>query len=106
MSAILNLTSLIFGLAAWILPLFNLVRQNESYRERWSILSIASFSACGISLCVQLFEINHRVQIEDWSALMDTSRAIAGAGILLLAGTIILNTVILLIGYGKTRRMD
>lgn len=63
-------------------------------------LSIGSVSACAISLCMQIFYTNHLVKIEDWSALMDTSSAVALVVTVLLAVTIILN-VITLVVYGK-----
>jgi len=55
MSGLLNLGSLIFGLAAWILPILSLMRQNKVLREKWAILSTTSVGACALSLCLQIF---------------------------------------------------
>ncbi|WP_306421063.1 hypothetical protein [Halalkalibacter sp. APA_J-10(15)] len=57
-------------------------------------LIVTSISACAISLCFQIFSINHLVTIEDWSALMDTLAFVAAV---LLIVTIILNVINLLI---------
>lgn len=99
MTVLLNSGSFIFGVIAWILPAYNLMRKNKANHKGWAALSIASVSACAVSLLLQLFEVNHRVGKQDWSALMDTSKAIAAVAGLLLAVTIILNTVVVLVYY-------
>ncbi|MHB8061781.1 MAG: hypothetical protein ACYDG2_03970 [Ruminiclostridium sp.] len=96
----LNLVSLILGLIAWILPVVNLMQHNKADRRNWAVFSVASVSACAISLCMQIFYTNHLVKIEDWSALMDTSSAVALVATLLLVVTIILNAITLVV-YGK-----
>ncbi len=101
MSALLNLGSLIFGIIAWILPVFNLMQYNKARHGRWAILSAVSLSACAVSLCMQIFEVNHRVKIQDWSALMDTSHAMASAATVLLVVTMILNAITLAVYCGK-----
>jgi cytochrome c oxidase subunit 4 len=93
----LNLGSLVLGLIAWILPVINLVRRNR----KWTVLSLASVSACAISLCMQIFYTDYLVRIADWSALMDTSSAVAMVSTLLLVVTIILNAVSLVVYYGE-----
>ena len=97
----LNLGSLVLGLIAWILPLVNLMRLNKAGRRGSVVLSAISFSACAVSLCMQIFYTNHLVKIEDWSALADTSSAAASAATLLLTVTIILNGITLVVYYGK-----
>lgn len=97
----LNLGSLVLGLVAWILPVVNLMQRNKADHRNWVFLSVASVSACAVSLCMQIFYTAHLVKIEDWSALMDTSQAVALVATLLLAGTIILNAIILVVYYGK-----
>jgi len=86
----LNLGSFVLGLIAWILPVAALVRRRKANPVA---LSLASVSACAVSLCMQLFYADHLVKIADWSALMDTSRAVAMVSALLLAVTAILNAV-------------
>lgn len=98
----LNLGSLVLGLIAWILPVVNLVQHNKADRRNWVAFAVASVSACAISLCMQIFYTNHLVKIEDWSALMDTSQAVALFATLLLAVTIILNVITLVVYYRKS----
>jgi len=93
----LNLGSLVLGLIAWILPVVNLLRYGKHDHRNWTALSIMSISACAISLCFQIFEINHRVKVEDWSALMDTMNAVAFVSAILLIVTIILNVITLIV---------
>ena len=51
----LNLGSLLLGLIAWILPVVNLVQHNKADHRNWVAFSVASVSACAISLCMQIF---------------------------------------------------
>lgn len=97
----LNLGSLVFGLIAWILPVINLVQRNKADRRNWVVFSIASIGACAISLCLQIFYTDHLVKTEDWSALMDTSSAVATVATILLAVTIILNAAAVVVNCGK-----
>ncbi len=97
----LNLGSLVFGLIAWILPVVNLMQPNKADHRSWAVFSVASVSACAISLCMQIFYTDHLVKIEDWSALMDTSHAVAFVATSLLAVTIILNVFTLVVYHGK-----
>lgn len=91
----LNLGSLVFGLIAWILPVVNIAQHNKAGCRKWAALCVASVSACAISLCMQIYYTDHLVKIEDWSALLDTSHAVASVSTLLLVVTIILNVITL-----------
>ena len=95
----LNLCSLILGLLAWFLPIFRIarLRHNES-RRSLHLTSALSLSACALALCLQVFYNHHLVRIEDWSALLDTSRAVAIISAVLLAVTLLLNLPLLLFG--------
>ena len=97
---LLNLGSLVFGLIAWILPVIFLIQRKKSSNAKYSIFSAASIIACSISLCLQIFELNHRVTIQDWSALLDTSNTVATVAGVLLAVTAILNAITLA-GHAK-----
>lgn len=97
----LNLGSLVLGLIAWILPVVNLMQHNKADHRNWVVFSVAGVSACAISLYMQILYTNHLVKIEDWSALMDTSHAVALVATLLLVVTIILNAITLVVYYGK-----
>lgn len=87
----LNIGSLLLGLIAWILPVFNLLRNKKHEHNNWDVLSFISMSACAISISFQIFYNYHLVKIEDWSALMDTTRAVVIATVVLLIFTFILN---------------
>lgn len=100
----LNVGSLVLGLIAWLLPVVNLVGYIIGKQRNWAILSILSISACAISLCFQIFYNNHLVKIEDWSALMDTTGAVAILSAVLLVVTIILNAITLVVYRDKTAK--
>ncbi|KNZ40767.1 hypothetical protein [Acetobacterium bakii] len=100
----LNLGSFVLGLIAWILPVINLERRNKVGNRNWVGVSLASVSACAISLCMQMFYTNYLVKIEDWSALMDTSAAVAWVATMLLAVTIILNAITLIVYYKENSK--
>jgi cytochrome c oxidase subunit 4 len=103
----LNLGSLLLGLVAWILPVVNLLQRHNADRSRnWMVFSIASVSACAIALVLQIFYTNHLVRIEDWSALMDTSSAVAKVATFLLVVTLMLNAGTLAVHYGKRDKAD
>ena len=80
-----NLLSLLLGLAAWGFGLAAVVKPGL----RW--LSPVSWTACGAALLFQLLEIHRRVELSDWSALLDTMDAVLLAAGVLLAVTILLN---------------
>lgn len=86
----LNLGSLILGIIAWILPMINISRYEKRSRN-WATFSVASLSACAISLFFQIWSFYERVKAEDWSALMDTISVIASVPAILLVGTLLLN---------------
>lgn len=106
MPGLLNLGSLVLGLIAWILPVFNLSRRDKAGRRGRAALSAASFVACAAALCMQIFYADHLVRIEDWSALADTSHAAAWVSAVLLAVTVILNAVSAVLSHGKSRKAD
>ncbi len=95
----LNLGSLVLGLTAWILPVANLAKHNKADHRNWVVFSVVSVSACAISLCMQIFYQNYLVHIEDWSALMDTSSAVALVSTVLVVVTIVLNAITLAVYY-------
>ncbi|GAA0493582.1 hypothetical protein IRB23M11_15460 [Alkalibacterium sp. m-11] len=86
----LNVASLFFGLLAWALPAYQIVRPiRRTYNQ--SLLVLSSFAFCTAALWLHLLYNNHLVQIQDWGALLDTSSVLTWvAGILLLV-TIVLN---------------
>jgi len=102
MSLFLNFGSLVLGLLAWILPVVTLMRYKKLVHSTWVALSMVSLSASALSLLFQIVEITHRVKVADWSALLDTMPAVASVSAVLLFGTIILNTMTLLVYRDRT----
>lgn len=89
MSVFLNLGSILLGLISWALPLASITLRKKSGTA--SFLSTASFACCSFSLLFQLFEVRNRVNLEDWSALMDTINAVILAAVVLICITAVLN---------------
>lgn len=56
-------------------------------------MSILSMSSCSISLCFQILYNHHLVEIQDWSALMDTTGALVLVSSVLVIVTIALNII-------------
>jgi hypothetical protein len=101
----LNLGSLILGLLAWILPVAFLMRNRKTSPGKQLMFSAVSIGACAVSLCLQILYSHHLVIIEDWSALMDTSHAVAWVSALLLAVTLFLNAA-MLISYFRNKAVQ
>ena len=99
----LNIGSLLLGLIAWILPIIYLMRHKQHEHQNWGVLSVISISACAISISFQIFYNHHLVKIEDWAALMDTTRAVVIATVVLLIITFILN-VLTFIVYRQNKK--
>lgn len=78
-------------LAAVALPGFCIVAPWGVDWKKHTIMTIASMAACAAALCALLFEVNYRVGVADWSALMDLSGTMAQNAVLLIAITTGLN---------------
>ena len=83
-SPILNISSLLLGLAAWSFGIAGLRRKN---------VSLTSFALCLLALVLQFLELTHRAQIGDTSAILDTVSAVTQAAAVLSTGTMFLNTL-------------
>ncbi|WP_419822718.1 hypothetical protein [Anoxybacterium hadale] len=106
MNALWNPGSLVFGLIAWGLPVFALLRDNKAGRKNWSMLCALSISACSLAMKLQLNEVKYRVDMEDWSALADTSGAVATVSSILFTVTIVLNAIVFFVYYEANRKKD
>lgn len=91
MTNFLNLGSIILGLTAWALPIAKLMGYRKHDPYHWSVFTILSLSAAAVALLFQIMYTNHLVSIEDWSALIDTSRVVSFVSTVLIAVTILLN---------------
>ena len=83
-SPILNVSSLLLGLAAWGFGIAALRRRK---------ISLTSFALCLTALVFQFAELTHRAQIGDVIAILDTVQAVTMASAVLSAGTLFLNTL-------------
>ena len=79
-----------------------LMRYKVPGYKKWVMYTIVSISACAVSLCFQIFYTYHLVLIEDWAALMDTTRAVALAASVLVIVTIILNVITMIVYRDRT----
>lgn len=87
----LNLGSLLFGIIAWILPVINIVLLKRQHYKNWAKLSLFSLGLCATSLCFQILSTDARVNVEDWSALLDTHWLTTNISWVLLVITLVLN---------------
>ena len=81
---LLNVSSLLLGLAAWGFAIAALRRRK---------ISLTSFALCLLALVLQFAELTHRAQIGDVSAILDTVQAVTMAAAVLSAGTLFFNTL-------------
>ena len=101
----LNLFSLVLGLAAWILPLVHMSRLRPTTPlHRLYRTSLISFFCCALALVFQLYYQLHLVDIQDWSAMMDTTHAVCRAAAVLLAGTALVNLPLLLFSLDEKKK--
>ncbi len=91
MTAICNLSALALGLAAWILGLCLIFAKR---RQPW--LMLASFACMGSAMVIEYYELRHRIEIGDFSAVMDIYPTMAWVTLVLLVGTVGLNAIALL----------
>lgn len=105
-STLLSLGSIVLGLIAWIVPCLAMGNSSKDAVKKCSYSIIISLSACIISICLQFYEINYRVKIHDWSALMDTMGALIWVATILAVSTIILNMIALVTCFKKERQAN
>lgn len=87
--------SLGLGLLAWGLGIAAIVTKGRP----WLVFS--SFTACGISLVLQFYEIRSHASREDWSFFYDVAPTLADVAAVLLAVTVVLNFAALCRGKGR-----
>lgn len=86
----MNLGSLLLGLTAWGIPVRYFSRRKPG-GDRAGLACVLSMAACAGALFLQILYNKHLAEIQDWSALMDTSGAVAQVSGFLLAVTLILD---------------
>lgn len=90
---VIGYASALLGFMAWILPVINimLIRRKKSWN--WGTLAVLSLGSCATSIWLLNYYTYHKVNIEDWAAVLDTTQAIMQVTAVLLIGTLILNLV-------------
>lgn len=96
-----SISSIIFGLIAWIIPLVCIVQYKKLKLKTICISSIISFIFCAFSLFVQIFFVSIMVKLEDWSGLSDTIDVVLMVSLLLLIIALFLNSFIFILCYMK-----
>lgn len=91
---LLNEGSLVLGLMAWAVPVWHVGRLAKG-GERSGWPGFISMGCCGLALWMQLCYNSHLVDIQDWSALMDTSGAVVKVSVFLLMTVCLLNAAVL-----------
>ena len=86
LSTFFSLLSIFCGAAALALPVIAIVRRKNALP-----FAAASMGLCTFSLLGQIFEYNNRVNVQDWSALLDTSYAVLFCAAVLVALALVLN---------------
>ena len=89
---ILNISSLLLGLAAWGFGIAGVRRRQ---------VSLTSFALCLLSLVLQFLELTHRAHIGDTSAILDTVGAVTLSAAVLSTITLFLNTLAYLRGKNE-----
>lgn len=88
---IFNVLSAVLGITALVIPVLSSFRKGScGYRP-----TVISLSAYILALVFQFFEINERVNMQDWSALADTIEAVSFTAVLFAVVIILLNVILL-----------
>ena len=94
MYGLLNFGSLFFGLVAWIIPVVFLI--TKKFSKNNSLVGIFVSLICVIiSMLMQMIYTKFLVDINDWSAVMDTQGSLIFASSVLLIVAITLNGLVL-----------
>ncbi|MFI3168764.1 MAG: hypothetical protein R3Y06_02330 [Faecalibacterium sp.] len=96
-----NLSALIFGVAAWLLPFTAMAAQHKKKVARAAVLVQGGLACAVLSLLSVIVYQTYLVSIEDWSALMDTTNAVQFVSVVMALVAIAL--AVLAMGYGYYR---
>lgn len=91
MTAFFNLSALGLGLTAWIIGVCLIFCRNQ---HPWFMLT--SFTCMGAAMVLEYYELRHRIELNDLSAVMDIYPTMAWVTLILLVGTVVLNAIALL----------
>ena len=97
----LNLGSVALGLAGWIVPWFSLVEKSRAGLVGRGLWHVVSLGCCALALWLQICCQRHLVEIQDWSALLDTAGAVGKVSGFLLVTTLLDNLAALALAKGR-----
>ena len=87
---LISVTSILLGLAAWFIPIRQLICNREAGAAVYVWISMG---LAAMSVGTQFFDVYYNVQAHDWSAIEDTISALLFVVALFLAVSIILNGI-------------
>ncbi len=93
----LNVGGIVFGLLAWALPLIAISKFVQNNEPHGTCALTGSFVSALVSLLFVIVYTRHLIDIEDWSALMDTKRAFSFSTTVMSVVTIALNGLALMV---------
>jgi len=96
----LNLLSLILGLAACLLPVISVWIAKNFYRRRWNTASI-SFLLCTVAVLFQLMYQANLAKTGAMADLLDTIGTAALAAQILVGATVVLNIICAVLRHKK-----
>ena len=97
----LNLGSVVLGLAGWAVPWFSLLGRGRPGLGGRGLWHIVSLGCCALALWFQICCQRHLVEIQDWSALLDTAGAVGKVSGFLLVTTLLDNLAALALAKGR-----
>lgn len=89
MSDFFDFGSLALGALSWIIPVFAISQFQKG--NKLKNVSIYSVTFCTCAIVLQLLQIRHRVNIQDFSGIMDTIGAVSVVSVIYVVITFLLN---------------
>ena len=96
----MNLGSLLLGLTAWGIPAVYFSRRKPG-GDRAGLACLLSMAACAGALFLQVLYNKHLVELQDWSALMDTIGPLVAVVVFFCAVTLALNLLAAAMGQKR-----
>lgn len=99
MSMVFSVGSIILGLIAIAIPFFAIRGVKFPLHS-----SLYSFTACTLSLLLQFYEIKNRVELNDFSAIMDTINTLCMVATVFIIVVIIINAVAMILHNRRIKK--
>lgn len=98
----LNVGSVLFGVIALAVPVAAMIKKVR--RAKIGLCILISMGFCLMAVLFQMAYGNYRVEVQDWSALMDTAEAMLSLSAKLSLFTFLLNLAAFLAAGGEERK--